>query len=127
MPTTFTTESATKLITTVDTDPGQVSPTLAMEESDDELEQSNDTQSEAGVSAQPDSASTPSSAGEDTSDIFVSTVDAFQGGERDVILLACTRTTSVGFSDSPHRLCVALTRAKVGVMLVMLVCAVIGG
>lgn len=45
-------------------------------------------------------------------DIQVSTVDAFQGAEKDVILLACSRTTGLGFSDSPNRLNVALTRSK---------------
>lgn len=45
-------------------------------------------------------------------DIQISTVDAFQGAEKDVILLACSRTTKLGFSDSPKRLNVALTRAK---------------
>ena len=57
--------------------------------------------------------------------IKVSTVDAFQGAEREVILLSTTRTnlgnssSSSSSSDldtnhltSPHRLCVALTRAK---------------
>ncbi|PRP77512.1 hypothetical protein PROFUN_14265 [Planoprotostelium fungivorum] len=44
--------------------------------------------------------------------IQVSTVDAFQGAEKEVILLACSRTVALGFSDSPNRLNVALTRAK---------------
>ena len=44
--------------------------------------------------------------------IQVSTVDAFQGAERDVILLACGRTDLVGFTDDPQRLNVALSRAK---------------
>eukprot|EP01132_Coremiostelium_polycephalum_P007602 gene7602-9347_t len=45
--------------------------------------------------------------------IQVSTVDAFQGAEKDVILLSCSRTTSAGgFIDNPQRLNVAITRAK---------------
>ncbi|CAM9744014.1 unnamed protein product [Discosporangium mesarthrocarpum] len=42
----------------------------------------------------------------------VSTVDAFQGAEKDVIILASTRTERLGFIVSPQRLCVALTRAR---------------
>lgn len=32
--------------------------------------------------------------------VQVSTVDAFQGGERDVVILSCVRTRSLGFIDS---------------------------
>ena len=44
--------------------------------------------------------------------ILVSTVDAFQGGERDIIIISCARTSSVGFTDNAERLNVALTRAR---------------
>eukprot|EP01105_Mastigella_eilhardi_P021648 TRINITY_DN5269_c0_g1_i1.p1 TRINITY_DN5269_c0_g1~~TRINITY_DN5269_c0_g1_i1.p1 ORF type:complete len:1279 (-),score=230.02 TRINITY_DN5269_c0_g1_i1:22-3858(-) len=44
--------------------------------------------------------------------IQTSTVDAFQGAEKEIIILTCTRTERLGFSDSPKRLNVALTRAK---------------
>jgi superfamily I DNA and/or RNA helicase len=44
--------------------------------------------------------------------IQVSTVDAFQGGEKEVIIVTCCRTSKRGFIDSPHRVNVALTRAK---------------
>ena len=46
--------------------------------------------------------------------VKVSTVDAFQGEERDVIVLSCVRSGSGagGFLASPQRLCVAMTRAK---------------
>ncbi len=36
----------------------------------------------------------------DCKQVEVSTVDAFQGGERAVIILSCVRTHSVGFIDS---------------------------
>ena len=45
-------------------------------------------------------------------DVPVSTVDAFQGEERDVIVLSVARTAQLGFSDSPKRLNVAVTRAR---------------
>jgi superfamily I DNA and/or RNA helicase len=44
--------------------------------------------------------------------VQVSTVDAFQGAEKDVIILSVSRTTKLGFSDSPKRLNVAITRAR---------------
>lgn len=42
------------------------------------------------------------------------TVDAFQGGEKDVIYVSFVRSTpgSIGFLDNPNRLNVAATRAK---------------
>ena len=42
----------------------------------------------------------------------ISTVDAFQGGEKEVIILSSVRTQHVGFIDSDRRTNVALTRAK---------------
>jgi superfamily I DNA and/or RNA helicase len=44
--------------------------------------------------------------------IKASTVDAFQGAEKEVIILTCARTGSLGFIDSSHRLNVAITRAR---------------
>mmetsp|Transcript_25161 Transcript_25161/g.75766 ORF Transcript_25161/g.75766 Transcript_25161/m.75766 type:complete len:458 (+) Transcript_25161:1424-2797(+) len=41
-----------------------------------------------------------------------STVDAFQGGERDITFLSCVRTKGMGFIADPARTNVALTRAK---------------
>lgn len=45
-------------------------------------------------------------------DITVGTVDAFQGLEKDIILLSTVRTSGVGFTSNPNRLNVALSRAK---------------
>lgn len=50
--------------------------------------------------------------------VLVSTVDAFQGGERDVIILSCVRTNNVGFIDNEKRTNVALTRAKHHLLIV---------
>ncbi|XP_063446404.1 5'-3' DNA helicase ZGRF1-like isoform X2 [Mytilus trossulus] len=50
--------------------------------------------------------------------VMVSTVDAFQGGERDVIILSCVRTRNVGFIDNQKRTNVALTRAKHHLLIV---------
>ncbi|XP_033643688.1 protein ZGRF1-like isoform X3 [Asterias rubens] len=44
--------------------------------------------------------------------IQISTVDAFQGGEKSVIILSCVRTDYMGFADSDKRTNVALTRSK---------------
>ena len=44
--------------------------------------------------------------------IQVSTVDAFQGAERDIIVLGCVRTNSLGFTEDCRRLNVAITRAR---------------
>ncbi|XP_068706006.1 5'-3' DNA helicase ZGRF1-like isoform X2 [Montipora foliosa] len=44
--------------------------------------------------------------------IQISTVDAFQGGEKDIIILSCVRTDHIGFIDCDRRTNVALTRAK---------------
>jgi superfamily I DNA and/or RNA helicase len=50
--------------------------------------------------------------------IKVSTVDAFQGGEKEIIILSCVRTESLGFIESEKRLNVALTRARRHLILV---------
>jgi hypothetical protein len=53
----------------------------------------------------------------DSLHIPVRTVDSFQGGEKDLILISCCRTDFVGFTDSPRRLNVALSRARNHVIL----------
>ncbi|XP_068797922.1 5'-3' DNA helicase ZGRF1 isoform X7 [Struthio camelus] len=50
--------------------------------------------------------------------VQVSTVDAFQGAEKEVIVLSCVRTRQVGFIDSEKRMNVALTRAKRHLLIV---------
>ncbi len=52
--------------------------------------------------------------------VRVETVDSFQGGESDVIILSCVRSNStavVGFLDD-HRLNVAMTRARHAIIIV---------
>ena len=44
--------------------------------------------------------------------IQISTVDAFQGSEKDAIILSTVRSKAIGFSADPKRLNVAITRAK---------------
>lgn len=41
-----------------------------------------------------------------------STVDAFQGGEREIVFLSCVRTKGMGFIADPARTNVAMTRGK---------------
>ena len=54
----------------------------------------------------------------DNDQIKLSTVDAFQGGERDIILVSMVRTSGVGFLNSPHRSNVILSRAKRNLIVV---------
>ncbi|EZG43855.1 putative regulator of nonsense transcripts protein 1 [Gregarina niphandrodes] len=54
------------------------------------------------------------------SDIEIASVDAFQGREKDFILLTCVRNNrnlGIGFLQDPRRLNVALTRAKYGLVI----------
>uniref|UniRef100_A0A8D2L142 5'-3' DNA helicase ZGRF1 n=3 Tax=Varanus komodoensis TaxID=61221 RepID=A0A8D2L142_VARKO len=50
--------------------------------------------------------------------VQVSTVDAFQGAEKEIIVLSCVRTRQVGFIDSEKRVNVALTRGKRHLLIV---------
>ncbi|KAL2895844.1 putative ATP-dependent helicase C29A10.10c [Bienertia sinuspersici] len=51
---------------------------------------------------------------EDGKDLYINTVDAFQGQERDVIIMSCVRASNhgVGFVADIRRMNVALTRAR---------------
>ncbi|KAM6429079.1 5'-3' DNA helicase ZGRF1 [Rhynochetos jubatus] len=50
--------------------------------------------------------------------VQVSTVDAFQGAEKEIIILSCVRSRQIGFIDSEQRMNVALTRAKRHLLIV---------
>lgn len=51
--------------------------------------------------------------------VKVKTVDGFQGGEEDIIIMStvsCSSTNSVDFISKPQSINVALTRARYGTM-----------
>ncbi|RZC41795.1 NFX1-type zinc finger-containing protein 1-like, partial [Asbolus verrucosus] len=50
-------------------------------------------------------------------DVRISTLDAFQGREAEIILLSLVRSDGIGFLSAENRICVALSRAKNGYYL----------
>ena len=54
--------------------------------------------------------------------VAVNTVDGFQGGERDIIVISCVRagTTGIGFLQEKERLNVALTRARWFILVIQI-------
>ncbi|KJZ75776.1 hypothetical protein HIM_04933 [Hirsutella minnesotensis 3608] len=54
--------------------------------------------------------------------VEVLTVDKAQGNQADVVILDMVRTTKPGFMDDPHRLNVAITRARQAEIIVMHEC-----
>ena len=56
--------------------------------------------------------------------IEIESINAYQGREKDIIILSCVRSNrmrgraSMGFLGDPRRLNVALTRAKYGMIIV---------
>ena len=54
-------------------------------------------------------------------DVEIASVDAFQGREKDIIIISCVRSNEhqgIGFLADPRRLNVALTRGKYAVIVV---------
>jgi len=47
-----------------------------------------------------------------------STVDSFQGKEKDIVIYSCVRTEGLGFTKSPQRLNVAITRSKKALFII---------
>jgi hypothetical protein len=52
--------------------------------------------------------------------VKIASVDSFQGGEKDFVIVSCVRSgnNGIGFLKSKRRLCVTLTRARFGLFIV---------
>lgn len=54
-------------------------------------------------------------------DVFVTTVDSFQGLEADIIVLSLVRSNThgnIGFLSDQNRICVAMSRARYGLYII---------
>lgn len=55
-------------------------------------------------------------------EVEIASVDAFQGREKDFIILSCVRANEhqgIGFLNDPRRLNVALTRARCSMIIIL--------
>uniref|UniRef100_A0A1A9VAG4 AAA domain-containing protein n=1 Tax=Glossina austeni TaxID=7395 RepID=A0A1A9VAG4_GLOAU len=62
---------------------------------------------------------------EDLMSVKACTIDAYQGLEADIVLLSLVRNTrkkDIGFLEEPHRICVALSRARYGLYMIGNLC-----
>lgn len=63
--------------------------------------------------------------GGNPSKVRIGSVEAFQGAEADIVLLSTVRTKDIGFMNSPNRMCVATTRARILQVIIMIIIVII--
>ncbi|KAK2077040.1 hypothetical protein QBZ16_005268 [Prototheca wickerhamii] len=69
------------------------------------------------IARRPDAALSQAGAAASAPVVQVSTIDAFQGREADVVILSTVRSRRLGFLADPRRINVALTRARRGLVV----------